>query len=517
VTSSSLRMWVDAQLSHAWVDEYYVGRTLRRVTTLELLLRGGQSLDMERVRFIKRRFSITDASLDPAYTQAQIVPAHPGTPTRPLNVVVFYVDTLRADVANDPQLMPHLARFRRQSWNFARAYATGSDTLRSLPGILSGNYFLDKTHPGDLLRLSKAKKVRSRLVISYAAHDFLATLLPGFQFEETDIIQDVADGEEVWGYGAHRPTAHEVVERGLDFIRKPQADPFLLWLFHFDQHGWRELDEAFIRDRAEALQVDEEGRLAFRYRVLARSIDEEFGRFLAELEASPRASDTAVLFLSDHGEALGRGGFWVHSVFLWENLIRVPLVLRIPGQVPQEITRPVSLLDVTPTLAALWGGASGVYHGQDLRTVGAGEPRRFPLLLRGGQFDSLDRIGVLDEAGGEKFVLRVRAGYPELHDLTSDAAEQVNLASVRPSRVQHLIQFLARTPVFPRSELDFGHAQRLIELSEMAPLERDIHAAAHQSHGFESIDSRATNTLVQDESAIAREKVSGSLPFSSDR
>ncbi len=465
VAVAPLRVWVDTQLSHAWVDEFYVGRSLRRATQVELLLRGSESLPMERVRVLRRRFGIRAADLRPAYLKAVSVPPRPDPPKRPLNTVVFYVDTLRADVAADPELMPHLSRFFGESWRFTRAYATGTDTLRSLPGILRGNYFLDRTHAGELLRLSSDKGIHSRLVISYAAHDFLSRLLPGFVFASTDMIQDVQKDEKVWGYGAHRPTARQVVDQGIEFLHQTEDQPFFLWLFHFDQHGWREMDEGYISRQAARLGVEKEGGLAFRYRVLAKSVDEQFGRFLKALQDSGHDKDTAVLFLSDHGEGLGQGGFWVHSIFLWENLVRVPLALRVPGEPPQIFEQPVSLVDVAPTLAGLWGGARAVYHGDDLARQLEGKRRRFPILFRGGQFDGLDRIGVLGPEGHEKFVLRLEAVHPELYDLRADPQEKRNLARSHPGKVRSFIRRLAQTPVFPRSTQDFHHIEALEELT----------------------------------------------------
>lgn len=478
VTSPKLRTWVDAQLSHAWVDEFYVGRTLRRIVQVELMFRDGETLQMERIRYIKQRFQIDDATLDQHYSEfipTETLPHDTSGEKKPLNLVVFYVDTLRADVAADEELMPHLAKFRKQAWNYRRAYASGSDTLRSMPGILNGNYFLGKTHRGGMLRLAEEKGLSTQLVISSSAHEFLTSLLPSFKFQQTEVVRDVDDDEKVWGYGAHQPTSAQVVDKGLERIAASQDHPFLLWLFHFDQHGWRELDEEYIDERAQTLNVPEHGRLAFRYRVLARSIDEEFGRFIKALDASPRAQDTAVLFLSDHGEGLGKAGFWVHSIFLWENLIRVPLLLRLPGEAARSIDRAVSLVDIAPTLSELWGGAGGIYHGENLRHINRGAPRRFPLLLRGGQFDHLQRIGMIDDRNLDKFVLRLEAGHPELYKLNIDPKEKKNLATADPEKIKRIMHQLARSPIFPRQDADFLHANQLEEM----PLASTLHSSTN--------------------------------------
>ena len=160
-TSHTLRNWTDSRLSHAWVDEFYVGRALRRTQQLELQLTGGKTLEMARVEHLTRRYDVKDRSLDPRWMKSRsVLGAYPGV----RNVVFFYVDTLRADVAANPELMPNLARFQTSSLTFTRAYASGSDTLRSLPTITSGNYFIERTHSGD------STPALARSGHSFAAH-----------------------------------------------------------------------------------------------------------------------------------------------------------------------------------------------------------------------------------------------------------------------------------------------------------------------------------------------------------
>jgi len=189
--------------------------------------------------------------------------------------------------------------------------------------------------------------------------------------------------------------------------------------------------------------------------VLARSIDEQFGRLLRSLEESGKSQNTAVVFLSDHGEGLGQNGFWVHSIFLWESLVRVPLVMRLPGVAPARVDRPVSLVDLAPTLAPLFGAQSGLYHGENLLHLAQGADRRLPILLRGGKYEGHDRVGIVDESVRRKLVLRLEAAFVELYDYERDAGDKNNLARTENARVEKLVQILAQAPIFPRHEDDF--------------------------------------------------------------
>src|SRR5262249_20064004 len=144
-------------------------------------------------------------------------------------------------------------------------------------------------------------------------------------------------------------------------------------------------DNAYVHEAGKRFKLLDENDAAWRYKVVARSIDMEFERLLQGLGDLGLADDTVVLFISDHGEGLGRDGFWVHWAFRWEDLIHVPLLLRVPGLEPAAVQDVVSLVDVAPTLARFMApdADSGRYHGEDLLSfLVPGHPaRRLPLVL----------------------------------------------------------------------------------------------------------------------------------------
>jgi choline-sulfatase len=90
--------------------------------------------------------------------------------------------------------------------------------------------------------------------------------------------------------------------------------------------------------------------------------DDKIGQILAALKAMRMADDTIVIFTSDHGDMLGERGLWFKMSFM-EGAARVPLMIAAPdhvasrfeGWTQRSVATPVSLLDVTPTLADLAG------------------------------------------------------------------------------------------------------------------------------------------------------------------
>ncbi len=468
-----VRVWIDGSLKHVWIDEAYVGRVLRRVQVAEAFFKDPlhwRGLYLARTDRLRERYPIGQPKTAPEWSaalhepdefRAQIDALRGGA--HGYNVIVYYVDTLRNDVARDKKLMPNLARFADHSLDFTDAYAAGSDTLRSLPALTGGNYDVSTTPTNDLTRVAERADYDRVLMIAKSAHEFLGKLRPDFRFDRAVEIEDYPAEMQVWGYGAQQTTAAPLVDHAIEFLgaRRHAAKPFLLWLFNFDQHNWRELDGKYVEDMAKKhhVVIDDPAQVAWRYRAVAAAIDDQFGRLVKELEKRKLLENTIVLFVSDHGEALGREGFWVHSVFLWEQLIRVPLVLRAPGLSPRKVRERVSLIDVAPTLARYMqeNAPTDGYQGEDLLgyLVPNRPARRLPLLLTAASKDVLVRVGLVDPVRNWKTVLSLEAALPELYDLDAPDPDAVNLSDLHPELTLETLKTLARSPIFPRTADDF--------------------------------------------------------------
>ncbi|WP_437613435.1 sulfatase-like hydrolase/transferase [Sorangium sp. So ce834] len=469
-SSPRLRGWHQEALAHTGRDPVYVGRMLRRIELAQAILRGDDVAGMRasRVEALRERYDVDQPTRDPRWDAGwsdRPGAGATGSAGRALaadfNVLVFYVDSLRGDVAYDEEVMPNAAALSRQAVRFERAYSTGSDTLRALPGLLGGSYDGLARSPGSLLDLAKRLEIPTTLFIPASAADFISLLLPTFAFDETYRLPDHARGG-VWGYGADQPTAGPMVDQALSWLAQRGSQRFFAWLFNFDVHNWHELDGTYVEGAAERYHVPAEGRWNWRYRVVARSLDEHLGRLLRGLEELDLADRTLVLFVSDHGEALGYRGFWPHSTFLWESLLRVPLVLRVPGIPPMVVEERVSLIDVAPTIARLLTPDPPMngYHGEDLLGLLDPEPppRRLPLLATAVSDQQIARVGILD--GRYKLVLPFEWGAPELYDLSAPDPDEVDVSAAHPREALQLMGALLRSPVFLAAEAELESARR---------------------------------------------------------
>jgi arylsulfatase A-like enzyme len=167
------------------------------------------------------------------------------------------------------------------------------------------------------------------------------------------------------------------------------------------------------------------------------AMDAGIATLLSHLDAAGLRESTVVIFTSDNGFSCGQHGIWgkgnaTWPLNCWEDSVRVPAIVRWPGQVPAGVTSDalVSACDLHPTLLDL----AGLDPPEDPYAAG----RSVAGLLR-GQTTSSQRESVLifDEYGGTrmvrsaawKYVWRAADGPEELYNLKDDPGEQHNLAA----------------------------------------------------------------------------------------
>ncbi len=99
--------------------------------------------------------------------------------------------------------------------------------------------------------------------------------------------------------------------------------------------------------------------------------DSQIGRLIVHLESRRLLEDTLVVVVGDHGESLGDHGEESHGIFVYQEALRVPLIMRGPGVSARRVTGPVRLVDVTPTVLSLLGLTAPDIDGTSL--MGRGE------------------------------------------------------------------------------------------------------------------------------------------------
>ena len=184
-----------------------------------------------------------------------------------------------------------------------------------------------------------------------------------------------------------------------------------------------------IENSDEELATDERRRQAIAaYYALCTFVDEQVGRVLDALEASGQRDNTLVIYMSDHGEALGMRGRWGKSV-LYREATQVPLIVAGPG-IPagRRVATAVSLLDIAPTIADTFGlPADPDWPGRSLYGIAADPDDRERVVFAEYHAANSASGGFMVATADWKY--HYYAGYPpELFDLRADPLETDNRA-----------------------------------------------------------------------------------------
>jgi arylsulfatase A-like enzyme len=364
--------------------------------------------------------------LDPPSASDDAPPPFAGS-----DVVLITVDALRADhlglYGYSRATSPALDALARESSVFERAYTPSPHTSFALASLLTGQ------HAHALARNGRLDAART-LADAFSEHGYrtVGIFPPAVFFVENQRFRALEERR----YGFERVIYESLDESADARIRTDQAiavldakarGPLFLWVHHFGPH------EPYVR-HPELGPEGELGRKAVdRYDGEIRWVDHHLGRLLAHLRSRPRRA--IVVVTADHGEEFGEHGGAYHGTSLFDEQIRVPLLIHLPGVHPSRQSPPVSTLDIAPTLAQLVGPARGwPFDGTD---------HSAPLLGRGAARDATPVFAELDHLkavvrDGHKLICHTLRDYCQLYDLARDAGEQHDLRSGRAAQAAQL-------------------------------------------------------------------------------
>ncbi len=338
------------------------------------------------------------------------------------NVVLITLDSARADhtgFLGTSHATPALDALAKQSLVFEHAYAQAPLTVVSHTCILTGTY--PQTNQANefgsplpsslpyLPDLFRSRGYHTAAFVGTLALDPRNGSAPGFDrgFTAYDAgFHQPKKGES--RYLATERRGDQVAARAIAWLAKNSNGPFFLWVQLNDAHApyGTSYDGAVSRADAAA------------------------GKLIATLRASRQFDDAIIAVASDHGESLGAHGEETHGVFLYDETVRVPLLLKLPQNqmAAKRIPSKVSLVDLAPTLLEIAGiPVPSQMQGESLLRIaksGGGDQAiysRSEFPQRAFGWSSLESW----RAG--KY-LYIRAPKPELYDLSADPTASHNLA-----------------------------------------------------------------------------------------
>lgn len=361
------------------------------------------------------------------------------------SVLLVTLDTTRADrlgCYGDPSMAtPWIDRLTRSGALFEEAISDVPLTLPAHASMMTGAQpyrtgVRDNGHERLVEGLpTVASLLRER---GYHTSAFVASVVLDRVFG-LDRGFDVYDDDVRVG----RPEAFGYQERAASQVARALADhsfppdrPVFAWIHFYDPH------EPYVAPRpfeARAGSDPYEAELAF--------VDWGLAAVVRELRAKGLWDDLTVVMGGDHGESLGAHGERAHGVFLYEDTVRVPLVMRVPGSAPRLVRGLARSVDLGPTILALAGAPAGLGpDGVDLSaalssgTTGVEEAYLESVMgHRGYGWSAL--FGIRSARW-----LYVRAPREEVYDLRADPACARDVADTRPDWLAAGRKALARHP-----------------------------------------------------------------------
>ncbi len=273
-----------------------------------------------------------------------------------LNVVLLTIDTLRWDLgfAGYPRpISPNLDALAKKSVLFEKGYALASYTSKSLAPALIGK-FPNETHRGwaHFNRFEKsdifvAERLQKAGVRTISVQGYWYFFQPGVGFERGFDVIDVSSAPKaIQVEGDRSSNSDKITDAAIAQLGKPENTdkPFFLWVHYVDPHAEYAKHEGF--DFGPKSRDLYDGEVAF--------VDHHVGRLLDHIGKSKLGERTAIIVTSDHGEAFGEHGLIRHGFEVWEELIRVPLMIAVPGLPPRKVPVRRSGIDLVPTIMDLY-------------------------------------------------------------------------------------------------------------------------------------------------------------------
>jgi arylsulfatase A-like enzyme/Tfp pilus assembly protein PilF len=282
----------------------------------------------------------------------------------PPNIILITLDTTRADrmgfLGSKLGLTPNLDTLAHDSAVFTRAYAQAPLTPTSHASILTGTYpqfhqVIDFQVPlaADLPyapAILRSHGYRTAAFLGAIVLNPDPTYAPGFDrgFDTYDAgFHKEGPGED--RYRTVQRRGDEVVAHALAWLNKHPKGPFFIWVHLYDAHDPYDPPEPYKTRYASAPY---DGAIAYE--------DAAVGKLVRQLKLRGLYDGTIMAVTADHGESLGAHGEDTHGIFLYDETIQVPLLIKLPVKLPikpppasaaeKRIENRVELVDILPTL-----------------------------------------------------------------------------------------------------------------------------------------------------------------------
>ncbi|MBX3028348.1 sulfatase [bacterium] len=376
---------------------------------------------------------------------------------RARQVVLISIDTLRADRLGaygftTMPTSPNIDALAQQSVVFDRAYAAAPWTIPSLAAVQTGRYPVEvgaytnsDALTDDAVTLAELFRARGFATAMFNTHAALGSERGGFrQGFETVVPQQVVPlvaGEHKASFAADEPAL-------MQWLDAHARDPFFVWIHDMSPHLPPTAGNPWLTTPGWD-----------RYDAEVRHSDDLVGRVLRKLAELRLGDELLVVVTADHGEAFGdEHGLIGHQDVMYDEVLRVPLIIGAPVFEPRRVSALVELVDLYPTIAAFADlPVPPEVRGESLRPLLLGhaaaraDPYAFHMRFFFENDDSTHWLAVRDAEwkllfktpdhgrdGPPGWHLDDPKTYFELYRTTDDPGEQHDLYESHPEEVARL-------------------------------------------------------------------------------
>jgi choline-sulfatase len=398
------------------------------------------------------------------------LPTHADAPKTTLkggdNVIVIFVDTLRYDrmgftgyKRDGKSLTPNIDAFAAKSVSFSRAYSQASNTPRSVPSFLSSRYptqvkvddsarAYPKVDDANEL-LFEVLKPAGFTTIGMSSHFYFCDrprypdTCENVKYGSTPMLTNATQGSDLWdnsgalvifdkdGPDSNKdiagPRIVEKTKKKLDELAA-QKTKFAMIVHLFEPHSTYVVHEG-VTPAGAGFAEKYDYEIAFE--------DKMIGDLLEHLDKTKLAENTTVILMSDHGEAFGVHTFGgekqnYHGMTLYTEVLHVPLIIHVPGAKPASVDSVVQLVDMAPTIAALFGVTPAAsWVGRSLVPALEGQPLTpmpaYAEMPRSKSWDH-EAKSMVSADGARHVFHRISDSRWEIYDLAKDPEERSNIS-----------------------------------------------------------------------------------------
>ena len=353
-----------------------------------------------------------------------------------MNLLIITLDTMRADrigaYGYEKARTPHLDNLAKAGILFADCYSPVPLTLPAHCSLFTGAYPLGhRVRDNGTFFLSGSETTLAEMMKArdYETYAVIASfvLLGKFGLNQgfSSYDDSLSAGELLHNFYSEI-TADAVYAKFKHWFTNRREKKFFAWVHFYDPHAPYTPPEDY-RSGGSGLSDMYDGEVAF--------ADAYVGKIIQDLKDKKEIDNTFIIIAGDHGEAFGEHQEYGHSVFCYQENLKVPMIFYNSRLFPEafQVEDRVNLIDILPTLLEMYGmAASPSVQGQSFARLLDGKKekgeRSYYIESMYGK-ESLDwapLTGIID--GSYKYISLPE---PELYDLEIDSQEKINLVLER--------------------------------------------------------------------------------------